>query len=630
MSKIIHECCEKVGSAYQLKISSTSRIPLLNGGMPVEQFNEGWTPSFLYGGFDPVFVLQLKHDNGTVADWFLDQEFNRISGSFDLLPEALKSIILVQSGPLVELLLGSVIGTIATDPPAEAIEFTCLSPQSRIQIFTACASQVMPVPRQVLLSTLPDTIPFLAAGNRKLSYMSRKHITSAFSTSFQDRIIESTRDGLLKFPSPVSGTDVAVQNFLCFDDFRYMYRLVEPDTGLSYFVVATDHIFYTVALYFPTLGLIIFPDERSQKSIFPAHFGSFHAGLVNHIAYLSPWLCKLTGRTVSRIGAVFRGHPNAHIGHQLYNEMGGAQRLIETAPGPLLPDWFVFGDGVELWGPLDQVFPQLEGKIVRNIPILHSVVKYAYSNDICLVRVTDAYVSAALRENILRVARQTEPYLQAKLQITNITQSRAPIILIGLRVENRTLSDLGDFCMKMVGRIAAVYPGAVLVVDGKNSSESGALILSNSEPSAQKSPFLVEKEIAAIIAKACVQHGLVAIDNIGESLQKSLAWTEHAACFISIWGASLAKYRWICNKKGFTITGHWNVTNRSDLHIYDDTSYMDSPSELTFVSKDMVRDDQTATPLVNARPGDLSTINFTVDEEPFFQALMVYLRGEIG
>lgn len=630
MSKIILDCCEKIDAAYQLRISSTSQAPLLDGGKPVEHFNEGWTPTFLYIGFEPVFVLQLKHDNGTVADWFLDHNFNRVSGSFDLLPEALKSIILLRSYPLVELLLGPVLGTILADPPADAIELTCLSPQSRIEIFAACADKVMPIPRQVQLSMLPDAIPFLVPGSRSLSYMSRKHIASAFSTSFQSRIVESTQDGYLKFPSPVSGANVAVQSFLCFDDFRYMYRLVEPDTGLSFFVVATDHIFYTAALYFPTLGLIIFPDERSQKSIFPTHFGNFHSNLVNHIAYLSPWLCKLAGGSVNRIGAVFRGHPNAHIGHQLYNEMGGAQRLIETAPGLHLPDWFVFGDGVELWGPLDRVFPQLEGKVIRTIPILHSIVKYAYSHNICLVRVTDAFVSATLRENILRVARQTEPYLRTVAQISHLTLSRTPIIVIGLRVENRTLSNLGDFCTKLIGRIAAIYPNAVLVVDGKNASETGELILSNSEPSAQKSPFIVEKEIAAVIAEACTRYGLIAIDNIGESLQKSLAWTEHAACFISIWGASLAKYRWICNKKGFTITGHWNVTNRSDLHIYDDTSYMDSPSELTFVSKDMVFDDQTTTPLVNARPGDVSTINFTIDEDPFFQALTSYLKREIG
>ena len=57
---------------------------------------------------------------------------------------------------------------------------------------------------------------------------------------------------------------------------------------------------------------------------------------------------------------------------------------------------------------------------------------------------------------------------------------------------------------------------------------------------------------------------------------------------------------------------------------------MDDPSELTFVSKNMVHDDQTAKLLVNARPGDVSTINFTVDEEPFFQALAEYLKREIG
>ena len=630
MSKIVYDCCEKVGLAYQLKISPTSWAPLLDGDRPVEQFNDGWSPLFLYTGFDPIFIMQFRDAGGIVTDWFLDRNFNRVCGLFDLLPEDLKSIVLTQARPLVELLLGSVLGTVTSDLSEEAIELTCLSPDTRIKIFTACAGEVMPAPRQVQLSNLPNAIPFLDLRSRNLVYMRRDHITSIFSTPLQDRIIASTRDGRLNFPNPVTGSDIAVRSFLCFDDFRYMYRLVEPNTGLSIFVLATDHVFYAAALYFPTLGLLIFPDERSQKSVFSSHFRNFHTALVTHIAYVSPWLCKLAVRTVGRIGAALRGYPNAHIGHQLYNELGGIQRLIDNAAGNHLPEWFVFGKGAELWGPLEEVFPELKGKIIRTIPNLHAIIQHAYSQGICLVRVTDSYVSSALRENILRVARRSEAYQHVQAYISDMIGAGRPIVLLGLRVENRTLSNLADFCTEVVRRIAQIYPNAVLVVDGKNISEAGEMILSDSEPSAQKSPFLVEKEIAATIKRACRRHGLIVIDNIGEPLQKSLAWAEYAACFISIWGASLAKYRWICNKKGFTITGHWNITNRSDLHIYDDVTYMESPSPLTFVSKEMVYDDVTAPLLVQSRPGDLSTLNFTVDKELFFKALVDYLRREIG
>lgn len=60
---------------------------------------------------------------------------------------------------------------------------------------------------------------------------------------------------------------------------------------------------YIAALYFPTLGVVMFPDELSQKSIFSNPFRKFSYGLMNHIAYLSPWLWKLAGGPDSQPGS---------------------------------------------------------------------------------------------------------------------------------------------------------------------------------------------------------------------------------------------------------------------------------------------------------------------------------------
>src|SRR5580658_1651980 len=43
------------------------------------QIPAGWRPLFVYTGFSPIYLLELKHDDGQESTWFLDQRFDRIA-----------------------------------------------------------------------------------------------------------------------------------------------------------------------------------------------------------------------------------------------------------------------------------------------------------------------------------------------------------------------------------------------------------------------------------------------------------------------------------------------------------------------------------------------------------------------
>ena len=96
-------------------------------------------------------------------------------------------------------------------------------------------------------------------------------------------------------------------------------------------------------------------------------------------------------------------------------------------------------------------------------------------------------------------------------------------------------------------------------------------------------------------------------------MSTSLAWTMACDCFVSIWGASLAKYRWVGNRPGYVLSSRYNLLHRSDLHIYDAPAYMESPTPLRFVAPDCIVDDPRAAQLVPVGAGQPSFVNFHVD-----------------
>ena len=372
---------------------------------------------------------------------------------------------------------------------------------------------------------------------------------------------------------------------------------------------------------------MIFDSERSRKEIFPAYFSDLSLILVSHVAFMLPSLLPHIGKIPVKIAGILRGYPNAHIGHQLYNELGGIDRLIKCAPGSRLPDWIVLGRGSELWGPLDKIFPELSGKVRRDLSDLNAVVLNSYEQRTCLVRVVDTFVSKSLRHRVLRAAVATELYSKTVQQVSVFLHEQRPIILLGIRVENRTLVDQKDFFHKLVKQLAFTYPKALLVVDGKNVNDNNEVILSNCEPLAKEQPITKEKELAKHILEEGRKYGLPVVDNVGSSVQESLAWSECASCFISVWGASLAKYRWICNKEGFVVTGRWNIDHRTDLHIYSNASYMEEPTEFSIASQKSVIDRPEIEPLINNPPGHPSNWNFSVVEQQFFQELLTFLNA---
>jgi hypothetical protein len=215
--------------------------------------------------------------------------------------------------------------------------------------------------------------------------------------------------------------------------------------------------------------------------------------------------------------------------------------------------------------------------------------------------------------------------------LADLLNRRRRIFVLGLRVENRTITDLETFVRNFVRLCAEVVPGCAIVLDGHNAQRGGAgesrILSSHGQWSAKRQPIEVERELAAAAFEEANGRNVEIINLIGESVDRSMFWSFQADCFVAIWGAGLAKYRWVANCPGYIITSAWNRLHRPDLHIYSSHDFMDAPSEIQFVPADEIEDLPDAIQLVSF-PTDQqseSYYNFAIKDHERLTFLRRYL-----
>jgi len=613
---ISHPVVELDG-ALHLELGGAA-VPLLMGGKPVSHFLPGWRASALYCGFAPLFLLELVHDTGQTATWFLDQRLERVGDRVDGLPAEILGLLRLKAAPLLARLVGGLLEAVEPELDGATEAFLRLGETTRREIALQCLDRLMCPPRVLLAAQLAPASLALHHPAHGLVRLRREAIEAGLATDWCDRLPAAFADAALIWPSPVDGAPLRAQGCLCLDDFHFAYRFADPRHGLVFFILVADHHARIAGMWLPALGLLVSRDgvARGVAGQLLPHLAHW---VVTHTCQWAEPLFAYLRRGAHRFASVMRGRPGVHIGHQLWNELSGIDHLLSRAdaPGPrALPEWIVLdaSDGIELYGPVDELFPQLAGHVNRRLASIAQMIRYAYTEGVIVLRVTAEHVSARLRERILERVRSSRWAAEVD-EMTRLAGEGSPVVLVGLRVENRTLVDLAGFLHRLVAHIAARAPRAVIVFDGHNArGDGGQVIESHGEQRAARSPAAVEQELVSDLRAAFAGQPVMLIDTIGRPLEASLAWAERACCFISIWGASLAKYRWVCNKPGLVISSRVNLLHRIDLHIYDDPRNMEAPTELRFINAGLVTDRPEAPLLVNVAPGNATFFNFDLDE----------------
>ena len=586
-------------------------LPLRLGQEPVTAFVPGWRAVSVYTGFHPFSILQFNSENGETAFWIVDAEGSRLGGSLGEMDPSARAALRAAATPRVADLVSAVLQPplLALDDPSRA--FLLLPEDLRRDIGRLCATAALPPAARVVLDAAPDQWDGECG-------LSRMHVEALLAMPFQDRLLLVAQDGMLSWPSPVDGRTLAVQGSLCSDDFRFAYRLVDAVHDLVVYPIVSHHHSTTLGLYVPALNMVAIRDGWAA-GWFNVYVPDLAEWLVPLICRFGPMLGEYFRSGAGWVASIMRSWPAVHLGHQLWNELTGIDWFLRSAAGPYLPKWIVPGAETELWGRIDEIFPQIEGRVERSAINADTAIASSYTSGACLVRITSEYVSADLRGSLHRSVEADPTYGEVRQIITSRTRPNAPVILLGLRVENRTIIDLLDFCEELLEHVSDTFPGAIIVVDGHNSGSNGQIIVSHGERMGNRSPLAAERQIATHLKRLQMGRDVTVVDTLGMPVRTSLAWCRHAHCFFSIWGASLSKYRWACNTPGLVITSHWNMLIRDDLHIYKSPKFMEAPTDLKFVSEDVTVDMPDAPQLIDVGPGQPAFYNFHTDNQHVFR-----------
>ncbi|MBE7211579.1 MAG: hypothetical protein INR65_11225, partial [Gluconacetobacter diazotrophicus] len=356
-------------------------------------------------------------------------------------------------------------------------------------------------------------------------------------------------------------------------------------------------------------------------------FREFFARIMQHGDLLARYFAN--DRTVPL--HAWRGVTAMHIGHVLWNDISGIGELIRRAKPQLLPRFALFDAGLqpEMYGPLDAIFPEIRGRVDRFEKGMQESIPAFYGNGQCLIRTSGMTVTKDVRDRILATVRP----LSESSPAARCARARAdgiPVVMFGIRVENRTAVNLEELCLALVDQVAASLGRAVLVVDGHNSriGEADSFIWSHGEHGAKRRPIDVEREMVAAMRARAADTGVELVDTLGLPITESLAAGRESDVLVAIWGAGLAKYRWVCNLPGLIITNRWNLEQLNDLHIYDHPHNMEAPTELRFLDPGTVEDLPEAEPIIRLGEGYIPSIgNFRIDAARAMQQVDETLRA---
>jgi hypothetical protein len=608
-----------VDGVYHLQFAPGQILPFQQNGGPLRDLGAGWSYHSLYAEFAPILLFELQHVSGARATWFFDSTPQFLGHTAFGIPEFHHRILLHKASVLFDRMVGTVTGGGQTSTLAEVQSFFQISQAARQELEHLCRPPPASIPHIATLSELSEQIISMPKGIAgPLVIVHRQALATSLTTSFQDRLMKGLIDGTFSWPSPVDGTDQPCSGGLCFNLFHFAYRISDPESGLVYFLLVSEHASRLLGQYYPSENLIITVDEWSKKSLetcFPDILTSIRIYICRFGDTFIPYQLRYGPKTLAN------SMRESHLGHQLWNEFSGLEDIVASIPAELYPIQLSYGGPIYgTFGPLADIFPEFASKTRTDVSSERDIIEFANRHDLILARFTRIFVSEALRNRMLRYAATTSDFQAARAQYR---PGQGPVILIGLRVENRTVVDLASFICNLVSHIAQIAPGSTIVLDGQNRRFDQRPVGSFSDHLAKHSPIDVEADLCQQVIASAAGQPVTVVSTSGQTIANSLGWITCVDCFIAIWGAGLVKYRWIGNKPGLVLSSQFHLLNPQEMSIYHTPQMMENPTPVHYADPASVEDQADAQQLV---PVDgLRHISFRVNEPVFFAQVDAFL-----
>ena len=582
----------------------------------------GWAPVVALKQAEALCILGLRRDGGEVAAWFLDQNYRFLTNDANDLSKVAREELrrAVQSGMGRVWELVSAVNVRLDNMVSHLFRYV----GTVIDLGAdTIGPQIIPARKVVLLvdGKAADAGAFLIENaNGKPVVASIIH--GIFARDFLADMVSAMATGRLTLPSPFDGEPVSSDVALPLTPSAIAYKFHDSKNGVVFFAFHAHARAFVTALYFPNSGLLLVPHQRALDDLVGSLGGILpDFALLRHASEHAVELDTYLASDARKFVILFM---HEHLGHHLYNELGGLDYVVNALPRTVLPNILIINaDKSEMYGPVDVIFPEFADKIDRTPHNPFSLAAHAYRNLLSPIRPADDYVPRGLAKRIIKHLESDSDMELCRHHHSILSEHGFSVVMLGLRVENRTLVDPVDFFCQAIDVLIERLGKVAIVVDGHDAASPGAggrLFESHGERIAVRSVLEAENEIvAAIRMRYAGRTSVEIISTVGATMAVTVFWCQRSAFFITPWGAGLAKYRWLCNRPGLVAGGKRFLGNPADLpnylttHLYAAREFMQTPTPVVFFSADEVEDDPSAPLLIGLN--DSARVNYRVKPE---------------
>jgi hypothetical protein len=587
----------------------------------------GWQIASISSIFFPLLVADLRHSEGDIAYWFFDSLGNHLCNTWKSLSEVNRTVLATYGVAILEDLWDDLVASPGDRTFDHVLGFLELSAGVRHAVFDLYCTLPRPTPQTAvwtMTDAAPDIMAYVAQTERGAALLSQGHIEKALARAIQDQNVILANDGQISWPSPISGNELFSSGFaLMIDDLCFAYLVQDVEIGLTFYVLAALGHFRTFAIYFPENDLLVARDPAVLLEM--QRYKNIRPHLLNHVLYYGADILAGRNKPTGELFHAFRGRAAIHIGHFIWQDLSGISDFLARVRQDRIPNFLVIENTYkpEIYGPIDTIFPALQNKVRRLDQTFAEITPHIYRENQRIFKATSMHVPSNIGKSILSGYKGSSLYSDVVDRCREVREKSDILVLIGLRMGNRTISEIEAFSLTLINAICDAFPNASIVIDGQNASPDVVYDSFGDNPASSDNFLNQELRIAKVLVDHASKRGHRVINNIGRPIVESLLWCDAADFFVSPWGAALAKYRWVCNKPGLVITGKWNLSNRRDLAIYHGTQFNQDPSEMWLNDPSTVEDD--------VEPGETSWTkversNFKVDANAIIRQLLPLLQ----
>lgn len=380
------------------------------------------------------------------------------------------------------------------------------------------------------------------------------------------------------------GVPLDLSCVICMSEFHYAYCFNSSRGDRLIVIFVTTHHTAVMGVYYPESDIVIYNHTandvmRECKNI--ASYIGFDARrsfLQNLFGY------DMVIKGITKASPPFYVVRERHLGHHLWNELGGIHELLSKNPHLRIKILITAGTESEVYGKIDDIYPALKGRVIRYALRPEQFSDFAHKNNIIPFRYTTQSVNRSTASKIMLASDRTAPATDREI-LYQARQEKRAIVVLGIRLNDRTLEEPLPFFVATISKLNAICGPLLVVVDGYNAPNRASKL----DVSLQNM-IEAESEFFTQLTSYLVGLDVILVSNIGKSMSVSIFWAANSDFFVAIWGAGLAKYRWIANLPGVIVSSKWNIEQRADFRIYETSQYMDNPTPVIYPPASIISD----------------------------------------